>query len=206
MPDWEALKTEYVTTNTSYRKLADKYGISSVTLANHGTAEKWVEAKRQFKNKVMAKAMGNAQAREVAKLSKLRSAADQMAGVIDSVFKDSQQFNRHIITEGLGMGESRVSERIYEKADAKAIRDLAGAIKDLTAAMRNLYGLPTAVEQAAMDLAKERLELDKQKAALNEKDDEGTGVVELPAVVEDPDAPAVDVNEAGDATEAEHAE
>jgi hypothetical protein len=199
MPDWEALKTEYITTNTSYRKLAAKYGISSVTLSNHGTAEKWVEAKRQFKNKVMAKAIGNAQAREVKKLSRLRSAADQMAGVIDNVFKDTQQFNRHIVQTRDG-DQWDAAERVYEKADAKAIKDLASAIKDLTAAMRNLYDLPTITEKAGMEMAKERLEFDKQKAALNEMDDEGTGVIVLPSVeAENPNAPCVDVTEADNA-------
>ena len=28
MADWQAIKTEYITTDTSYRKLAQKHGVS----------------------------------------------------------------------------------------------------------------------------------------------------------------------------------
>ena len=37
MADWQAIKTEYITTDTSYRKLAQKYGISHVQIGNVGT-------------------------------------------------------------------------------------------------------------------------------------------------------------------------
>jgi CRISPR/Cas system-associated protein endoribonuclease Cas2 len=178
-PDWEALKTEYVTTDISSRSLADKYGVSRSTLMKRAASEKWSDARKQYKSGVVAKAVKRVQARDVNKLSKLRSAADQMAGVINNVFKDSQQFNRHIITEGLGMGATSVYERVYEKADAKAIRDLAGAIKDLTAAMRNLYDIPTVTEKAGMDMAKERLELDRTKS-----DRESNTTTEVRVVIE----------------------
>ena len=29
MADWQAIKTEYITTDTSYRKLAQKYGVQA---------------------------------------------------------------------------------------------------------------------------------------------------------------------------------
>ena len=47
MADWQAIKTEYITTQTSYRKLAQKYGVSRVQIGNVGRDEKWVELRRQ---------------------------------------------------------------------------------------------------------------------------------------------------------------
>lgn len=32
MADWSKIKTEYITTDTSYRKLAEKYGINKDTI------------------------------------------------------------------------------------------------------------------------------------------------------------------------------
>ena len=36
MADWQAIKTEYITTDTSYRKLAEKYGVSRVQIGTVG--------------------------------------------------------------------------------------------------------------------------------------------------------------------------
>ena len=53
--DWQAIKTEYITTNTSYRKLAEKYGVSTTQICNVGREEKWVEQREQYLNKTAAK-------------------------------------------------------------------------------------------------------------------------------------------------------
>jgi hypothetical protein len=36
MPDWVKIRTEYVTTEASYRDLAKKYGVSKIQLSRHG--------------------------------------------------------------------------------------------------------------------------------------------------------------------------
>lgn len=48
--DWNAAKTEYVTTDTSYRKIAEKYHISLTQVAKHASDENWTEARKQFRN------------------------------------------------------------------------------------------------------------------------------------------------------------
>ncbi|MCI8611044.1 MAG: hypothetical protein HFE66_03885 [Clostridiales bacterium] len=55
--DWTAIKTEYVTTDTSYRKLSAKYGVSSTQIANHAKSEKWVEEKERFLAKSYTKTL-----------------------------------------------------------------------------------------------------------------------------------------------------
>ena len=44
--DWLALKTEYITTDTSYRKLAKKYGVTAQAIYYKGKAEEWVKHMR----------------------------------------------------------------------------------------------------------------------------------------------------------------
>ena len=75
-----------------------------------------------------------------------------------------------------------------EKVDTRAIKDLTGALKDLSYVMRNLYDLPTVKERAAMEAATQRLELEKARAGADEEGQRETGVVELAAVEEEPDA------------------
>ena len=41
--DWDAIKTEYVTTDISQRALIEKYKVNNVDLAKHSKNEKWVE-------------------------------------------------------------------------------------------------------------------------------------------------------------------
>ena len=178
MIDWTAIKAEYITGTISYRKLADNWGVSFRTLSDRALREGWKEARDKHRNNVVEKTVQKVASRKASttanKLCDLQEAADNMGRVIAEIFADTEQFHRHIVTEGLGMGETKVVERQYKKVDTKAIQDLTGAIKDLAAIMRNIYDLPTAQEQAAMDIAAERLRLDKAKAEAeqNTGDDE----------------------------------
>ena len=49
--DWKKIKAEYVAGGTSYRKLAQKYGVSFSTLKDIAIREKWTELKEQAQNK-----------------------------------------------------------------------------------------------------------------------------------------------------------
>lgn len=180
--NWNDIKTEYITgTNTSYRKLSEKYGIHESVITKRAVAEGWYPAKKKYNRDLVAKAIKKTQNSEANRLSKLQSAADSMAKVIDGVFNDVQQFNRHIVLnkhfdEDGGMSiESE--EKIFDKVDTRAIKDLTGAIKDLAAVMRDIYDIPTAGEKQAREIAIERLELDKKKASKDEQTDRDINVV-----------------------------
>jgi hypothetical protein len=53
-PNWTAIKAEYLKGGTSYRKLADKYGISSRTIERRAKSESWVSDCRQVVGRVSA--------------------------------------------------------------------------------------------------------------------------------------------------------
>ena len=109
--DWKAIKTEYITTNTSYRKLAQKYGVGASTLFERASREKWVEAKEQHQSKTMAKtlnAIGNQQANRAARL---QTVADKLLCKIEDAVDD------------LNMAELFM--------DKQALRQITGALKDL---------------------------------------------------------------------------
>lgn len=177
MIDWTAIKAEYITGTISYRKLADNWGVSFRTLSDRALREGWKEARDKHRNNVVEKTVQKVASRKASttanKLCDLQEAADNMGRVIAEIFADSEQFYRHIIQTRDGDNWD-AAERIFDKADTKAIKDLTGAMKDLAAVMRNIYDLPTAQEQAAMDIAAERLRLDKAKAEAeqNTGDDE----------------------------------
>lgn len=184
--DWKQIKTEYITTDISYRKLAAKYNVPMSTLTRIAIKEKWVEGRERYKNKVVAKTVEKMATKEANKLAKIRTAADNMADVVAEIFDDPEQFRRHLVQVGVGKNFETV-ERVYNKVDTKAIKDITATLKDLSAVLRNIYDLPTVQEQAAMDNAASRLQLDREKAAMGQTDDGETGIVLL-APVEEEDA------------------
>ena len=186
IPDWESIKTEYVTTKISYRALADKYGISCRTVFARGKREGWVRERQKHKDAVVARMVRNVQRKEASdgakRLLQMRSAADSMSGVIAGAFDDAEQFHRHLVS--IRDGETtRTEEHVFRKLDTKAVRDLTVAMRDLTAVLRDLYDLPTLTEREARELALERPELERQKAAIGkDADEDETGVLLLSPV------------------------
>ena len=53
--DWKKIKAEYIAGGTSYRKLAEKYGVSFSTLRNIAIREKWTDLREQASNKAITK-------------------------------------------------------------------------------------------------------------------------------------------------------
>lgn len=105
--DWAAIKTEYITTNTSYRKLAQKYGVSTTQICNVGKDEKWVEQREQFLNKTTAKTIEIISQQEADRAAKIHSVADKLLLKIEAIADGSRPLN------------------------SKDIRALTAAIKDL---------------------------------------------------------------------------
>lgn len=107
MADWLAIKTEYITTDTSYRDLAAKYGLNYRTIADRGKSEGWVELRNQYVDKTQSDIADASRKLEVARATKFQNVADKLLGKIaDIVEKDSL-------------------------LDAKSIRTLSAALKDL---------------------------------------------------------------------------
>lgn len=48
--DWHKLKAEYIAGGTSYRKLAEKYGVPFSNLKNVAIKERWADLREQAKN------------------------------------------------------------------------------------------------------------------------------------------------------------
>jgi uncharacterized protein YjcR len=85
MADWKAIKTEYITTDTSYRKLAQKYGVSTTQICNVGRDEKWVEQREQYLNNTTAKTIEKISQQEANRAAKIHSVADKLLLKIEAL-------------------------------------------------------------------------------------------------------------------------
>lgn len=102
MADWNSIKTEYITTKTSYRKLADKYGVHKDTICQKSKDEDWQELRRQYIDRTQTKMQQAVEAREVDRAKKLLDVSDlllqkvrERVEALDAIEMGSQEF-RHL--------------------------------------------------------------------------------------------------------------
>lgn len=111
MVDWNAIKTEYITTNTSYRKLSDKYNIPFNTVQCRGKREGWVDLRTQYQDEIEEKAIKKA----------ANKVSDYKSTLYDLAYDIAMQLKT--------MTQGRTIEDLA-RAGLKP-RDITGAIKDI---------------------------------------------------------------------------
>lgn len=102
MVDWTAIKTEYVTEKTSYRKLADKYGVSYTEVSKHGREESWKEEREKFLAKTYSKTLDALLKNREARIKRLQNITDKILDKIeesvDKMDEPDYQAFRHLTT------------------------------------------------------------------------------------------------------------
>ena len=139
MADWQAIKTEYITTDTSYRKLAQKYGVSTTQICNVGRDEKWVEQREQFLNKTTAKTIEKISQQEANRAAKIHSVADKLLAKIEALVDAD------------------------DALDTKGIRALTAAVKDLKEIQSVRSDLDRQEQQARIDNLRKQADKDEDK-------------------------------------------
>lgn len=114
--DWNKLKAEYIAGGTSYRKLADKYGVSFSTLKENARRGKWTDLREKARHKAdttFANLMGEKQAKRSADIDDV---ADKLLDKITSM----------LVQEGL------TTQSVKHLTSAlKDIKDIKGIKTDL---------------------------------------------------------------------------
>ena len=177
--DWQAIKTEYITTDTSYRKLADKYGIHYKVISERGKAEGWVQLRSQHRAKTITKALDIISDKQAAQVAGLVTQAAE--ALLDQAVKAIGQLDRpvtihkHTIEQD---GEKTTTE--WEELSAApgavnvaAVRHLATALKDIS----QVLGLKTELDRKEQEA---RIAALRQRSMTGDGDDDETGVVLLP--------------------------
>ena len=109
MADWKKIKTEYITTNTSYRKLADKHGVSYQAICRRSKAERWGEQREQHTNKTVTKTIDAISVKQVDRATKLVSVADLLLDKVKSIVESHPE----LLT------------------NTQSIKNLSGVLKDI---------------------------------------------------------------------------
>ena len=107
MADWQAIKTEYITTDTSYRKLAQKHGVGYQAICHKSREEGWIAMREQHKNNTTIKTLEKISQQEANRAAKIHSVADKLLMKIEAMVDAERPL------------------------DTKGIRALTAAVKDL---------------------------------------------------------------------------
>ena len=91
MADWQAIKTEYITTDTSYRKLAQKYGVNHAVIGQRAKAEKWVDLRRQHIDKTQTKALNTISNKQADRAAKLIGVSDLLLDKVKSLLEGNPE-------------------------------------------------------------------------------------------------------------------
>ena len=87
MADWNKIKTEYITTDTSYRKLAEKHGVHYNAIANRSKQEGWISQRNQHCDRTMTKTLDAISNKQVDRAANLISVADKLLAKVNSLLE-----------------------------------------------------------------------------------------------------------------------
>lgn len=150
--NWIKIRNEYINGNISYRKLAEKHGVSFSTLQNRAKAEKWYDKRKMQHDKIAEKARQRTEdklaEREADRLLRISAAADRL---LEKIEEATEQLDQFIVTNKIkqkeiqytsdGLGGKPKKEIIKEVEDKRMIKadhlDRLG-LKQLTSALKDL--------------------------------------------------------------------
>lgn len=118
MPNWKKIKAEYIRGGVSYRKLAEKYGVSFSTLRKVASKEKWTDLRNKAGAKRDSKIVESIASQEAKRVDRVNSIADKLLTRIEECVDDGSIF---AVSKGLKDITSALKE----------IRDIKGMKSEL---------------------------------------------------------------------------
>lgn len=190
--NWKKIKAEYISTDTSYRKLAEKYGIHYKVISERGKAEGWVELRKQHRDKTITKALDKISDRQADKMARIDGIADKLLDKIEQAVTElDMKITTHKYKEETETTETTTE---WREAEEGGIVDRAG-LRQITAALRDLKEIKMIQSELDRREQEARIANLERQAEKDEVKDTGVhGVVLLPALATMPAPPEEDDN------------
>ena len=184
--NWEAIKCEYITdSTTSYRKLAEKYGISYNAIGNRARKEKWQEQRDQYCAKTVTKALDKISDKKADKMARIDDLADKLLDKLEQAITelDLQLFKHTDKTKVIEYNNERrpdkpTKETIHEEEklleaksiiDRQGLKQIASALKDIKDVKMLRSELDRQEQQARIDILRQQVD----------KDDDDSNMIEV---------------------------
>lgn len=108
--DWNEVKAEYVTTDASYRTLAEKYGVATSHLGKRAKTEDWTGQRARYLEDTYTRSLEKARDKSVLRYERIQTVADRLLNLIDKAIKTMEE---------------------SEDIDRQALKVFTGALKDI---------------------------------------------------------------------------
>ena len=149
MADWNKIKTEYITTDTSYRELSQKYGVHYTNIAKRAKKEEWQQLRQQQTNATQTKMIQAVERRKVDSAAKLIGVSDLLLDKVRGMLEDD-----------------------YGSLTSQAMKNLSGVLKDIK-------DIQMIRSDADMREQEARIEKLRREASRDEEDGSRTVVVNI---------------------------
>lgn len=167
---WSKIKTEYITSSISQRKLAEKHGVSYSVLAQKCRDEGWVALRKAHQGKTVAKAVekiGDRQAEQMAE-SLTAAAGELLAMVRKGIRNLDRPVRAHketIEQEGITTSTEWITlDQPDDYVDLKGAKAAGNALRDVY----QVLGMRTELERQEQEA---RIAALRAKAASNDPED-----------------------------------
>ena len=187
--DWKRIKAEYIAGGTSYRKLAEKYGVSFSTLRKVAAKEQWTELRNKAGAKRDTKIIDSVSEKEaqkaIDKLSRVSDLTDKLLDKLEQAIEelDIQLYKDVKKTKVIEYNnelrpDKPTKETIYENekvSEIKTIVDRSG-LKAIASSLRDIKEI---------QMLKSDLDKQEQEARINklrkeaEREDDTTNEIEV---------------------------
>lgn len=139
--NWSDAKTRYVTTNLSYRQIAEEFGVSHSQMRQVGAREKWTEARNSFRIKAEQKTLNKAANVEAKRYDRLVSVSNKAL--------------------------ARIEQMIEKCNDAQGMRALIASLRDIKGIQGARSDAETREQEARIDKLKKDAESDQKDNNIN---------------------------------------
>ena len=129
MADWQKIRAEYITTDISYRKLAEKYGLDQATIARKAKKEDWVSKRQHHADKTQAKILTADTQRKVDRVGRLMTVADKLLKKVEQAVDQEGPMSANAI--------KNLSDALKNIRETQMIRSEAD-MREQEARIRNL--------------------------------------------------------------------
>lgn len=180
--DWKRIKAEYIAGGTSYRKLAEKYGVSFSTLRKVAAKEQWTElrnkagAKRDTK---LVDAVSEKEAKKaIDKLSRVSDLTDMLLDKLEQAIAelDVQLYKDVVKTKTIEYNNEKrpdkpTKEIIHEEEkviERKTIVDRSG-LKAIASSLRDIKEIQ--MLKTELDMREQEARIDKLRKEADREDD-----------------------------------
>lgn len=199
---WNKIKAEYIAGGTSYRKLAEKYGVSFSTLRKVAAKEHWADLKDKTRAKADTKIVEILSDKSADKMTRVLDLTDKLLNKLERAIEelDIQLYKDVVKTKEIEYNhdlrpDKPTKETIHERErilEVKSIVDRSG-LKAIASSLRDIKEIQMLKTELDKQEQEARIKKLQREAGIGDEGESG-GVIVLP----DANAPLVDEEDGGE--------